>query len=128
MEQTHTDTDDEAYADGTMFVDVLGDEGKVRILEVLLSEPGSDMNPTRICDLAGISSSSFYNHIDTLRRWNLVTKTRMAGNSPMYQINKDSEAAQSLGKFSWDLIDYFGEKEEAGELDEDNRLPLPDEE
>lgn len=125
MSQTHTDTDD-AYADGTMFVDVLGDGPKVRILEVLLSESNNDMNPTRICKLAGISTSSFYNYIDDLRRWGLVKKTRMAGNSPMYQINKDSEAAQSLAKFSWELIDFFGEKEQAGELTEDNQPTHPD--
>lgn len=121
------DTNGEAYADGTVLVDVIGHEARIRILEVLLSEADNDMNPSRIVDLAGISTSSFYNHIDELRRWNLVKKTRMAGNSPMYQINKDSEAAQSIAKFVWDLIDYFGEKEQAGELTDDHQLPLPDE-
>lgn len=127
MEQEHATTNDEAYADGTVLVDVIGDEAPVRILEVLLSESNNDMNPTRIIDLAGISSSSFYNHIDTLRRWNLVKKTRMAGNSPMYQINQESDAAKSIAKFSWDLIDYFGEKEQAGEINDDHQPALPDE-
>lgn len=127
MEQEHATTNDEAYADGTVLVDVIGDEAPVRILEVLLSESNNDMNPTRIIDLAGISSSSFYNHIDTLRRWNLVKKTRMAGNSPMYQINQESDAAKSIAKFSWDLIDYFGEKEQAGEINDDNQPALSDE-
>lgn len=125
MSQT-PDMEDEAYADGTVLVDVLGDEARVRILEVLLSESNNDMNPTRICDLAGISSSSFYNHIDELRRWGLVEKTRMAGNSPMYQINKDSEAAKSIAKFSWDLVDFFGEKEQAGEITDDHQPYHPD--
>lgn len=111
MGQLHTNTDDEA---------------KVRILEVLLSEADNDMNPTRICELAGVSSSSFYNHIDDLRRWGLVKKTRMAGNSPMYQINQENKAAQSIAKFSWDLIEYLEEKEEADELDEENRPILVD--
>lgn len=45
----------------------------------------------------------------------------MAGNSPMYQINKDSPAAERLANFEWVLIEVLAEKEEEGELDEENQ-------
>lgn len=125
MDKTETEV---VYADGTMFVDVLGNEAQIRILEVLLASPNTDYNISDIARLAGIECSTVYNHIDTLRRWDLVEKTRMAGNSPMYQINQDSDAAQSLAQFSWDLVDYFAAKEAAGEIDEKNRPILTDDE
>jgi len=111
----------EAYADGTMFVDILGDETKVRILEVLISEADRDLNTDAICKQAGIGTSSFYNHIEDLLGWELVSKSRMVGNSPMYEINRESKAAEKLAEFDWALVEYIAEKEEAGELDENNR-------
>ena len=121
---SQTETANEAFADGTMFVDVLGDETKVRILEVLISEADRDLNTAAICEQAGIGTSSFYNHIEDLRRWELVTKTRTVGNSPMYEINRENKAAQKLAEFDWALVEFIAGKEEADELDEDNRPVL----
>lgn len=115
------------YADGTTLVNVLGTPARVRILAVLTSETDRDLNPTQIIEQAGIGSSAFYEHIDDLRAWGLVEKTRMAGNSPMYQLNTESKAAQHLGKFEWALIKHTVEKEEAGELDENNQPILSEE-
>ncbi|WP_255349682.1 hypothetical protein [Halostagnicola sp. A56] len=39
----------------------------------------------------------------------------------MYQLNKENEAAKALGKFDWALTNILAEKEEAGELDEENQ-------
>jgi DNA-binding transcriptional ArsR family regulator len=120
-------TGDEPAADRRILVDVIGKEAPVRILAVLIGEADRDLNPSEIYEEAGVSSSTFYNHIDDLRAWGLVEKTRMAGNSPMYQINKDSTAAERLANFEWELIEHLVEKEEAGELDEENRPILVDE-
>jgi DNA-binding transcriptional ArsR family regulator len=121
MSRTVADETETTYADGTTLVNVLGKEAPVRILAVLTSETDRDLNPTQICEQAGIGSSAFYDHIDALRAWGLVEKTRMAGNSPMYRLNTDSDAAQHLDKFEWALIEHTVEKEERGELDEDNQ-------
>jgi DNA-binding transcriptional ArsR family regulator len=129
MSQPDMDSDlDDAYADGMPIVDVLGGGAKVRILAVLITEYDRDLNPSQIYEQAGIGSSTFYNHIDDLRRWELVEQTRMAGNSPMYQMNKDSEAAERLANFEWELIRFIAEKEQQDELDEDNRPILGDDE
>lgn len=129
MSQPDMDSDlDDAYADGMPIVDALGGGAKVRILGVLITEYDRDLNPSQIYEQAGIGSSTFYNHIDDLRRWKLVEQTRMAGNSPMYQINKDSKAAERLANFEWELVRFISDKEQQGELDEDNRPILGDDE
>lgn len=127
MSQTVPDEKETTYADGTTLVNVLGKEVPVRILAVLTSETDRDLNPTQICEQAGIGSTAFYEHIDSLRAWGLVEKTRMAGNSPMYRLNTDSDAAQALGTLEWALIEHSAEKEERGELDENNQPILTDE-
>jgi hypothetical protein len=38
----------------------------------------------------------------------------------MFSLNNDSAAAESLAKFEWDLIEHLAEKEDAGELNDNN--------
>ncbi|RBI59456.1 hypothetical protein DMJ13_22870 [halophilic archaeon] len=111
----------EAYADGTILTDVLGGHAKVKLLVALLSETDRDMNASDISRMAGIDRSTFYDHIDDLRAWGIVEQTRTVGNSKMYRLNTDSEAAKVLGKLEWELLEVLAEKEQAEELDEENR-------
>lgn len=94
---------------------------------MLIGDTDRDLSPSEIYEEAGVSSSTFYNHIDDLRAWGIVEQTRMAGNSPMYQINKDSTAAERLANFEWELIKFLAEKEQCGEIDENDRALLADE-
>lgn len=121
MSQTVADKTETTYADGTTIVRVLGKEVPARILAVLTSETDRDLNPTEIQEQAGIGSTAFYDHIDKLRAWGLVEKTRMAGNSPMYRLNTDSKAVQALGTFEWELVRFQTNKERAGEVDDENQ-------
>ena len=117
----------DVYADRTVLVDVLGSPTKVRTLAVLISETDRDLNASAICEQAGIGSSSFYHHIEDLLAYGLVEKARNVGNSPMYRINTDSEAAEALASFEWSLLEMLASKEEAGELDENGRPIYADE-
>ncbi|WP_197075903.1 winged helix-turn-helix domain-containing protein [Halostagnicola sp. A56] len=102
--------------DDTTLTDVLGDHPKVKILTALLGESDRDLNTSDLARLAGIERSTVYDHIDVLRAYGLVEQTRTVGNSKMYQLNKENEAAKALGKFDWALTNILAEKEEAGEL------------
>lgn len=102
-------TDSEPYAEQTALAQLLGDHPKVKILASLLSE-GHDINVSRIADLAGMSRSTVYNHIDALINLGVVEHTRDVGGSPMYQINRDSEVAKLLGKLEWQLLEEFDEE------------------
>lgn len=99
-----------AYAEGTVLTDVLGPHAKVKILATLVSENDRDLNATEIARLAGIDRSTFYDHIDDLLAYDLVEVTRTVGNSKMYRINRDNDAAAALAEFEWKLLDYVPEE------------------
>ena len=104
-----TTTEDTAYSEGAVMVNALGNHPKAKILAALLGDHERDLNASDIANMAGIERSTFYTHIDTLLDFGLVTLTREVGNSKMYAINKDSEAAKALAKFEWDLLDTLDE-------------------
>ena len=104
-----TNTADETYADGTALTNAMGDHSKTKILAVMIGDHEQDLTASNIARMAGIERSTFYDHIDTLLDYGLIKITREAGNSTMYQINKDSEAAKAIAKFEWDLLDTLND-------------------
>lgn len=102
-------TTDEIYAEGTALTNAIGDHSKTKILAVMVGDHEQDLTASDIARMAGIERSTFYDHIDTLLDYGLIKITREAGNSKMYQINRDSEAAKALVKFEWDLLDALNE-------------------
>lgn len=102
---------DETGPEGSVVLDVLGDHPKTRILLALLTNPDRDYNVTDIATLADTDRSTVYRHLDDLLDVELVVQTRKAGNAPMYQLNKESEAAQAFGQFEWKLVTTLGERE-----------------
>lgn len=99
----------ECYAKGTPLVTLFSDKKRVKILAVMLRDHERDLNASDISRMAGIEGSTFYDHIDTLLDYGLVKITREVGNSRMYTINKDSEAAQAIAQFEWTLLDAVNE-------------------
>lgn len=95
----------ESAASETVLTDVLGGHAKVRILSALIGDSDRDLNATEVARLAGIDRSTFYDHVDDLLAYDLVVETRTVGNSTMYQINRDSEAAEDIAQLEWDLLD-----------------------
>lgn len=104
-----TNPTDETYAEGTALMDTFGTHSKTKILAALLEDHNQDLTATDIARMAGIDRATFYDHIDELLDYGLVKITREAGNSKMYQINKNSEAAQALAEFEWKLLDAIDE-------------------
>lgn len=104
-----TNATDEAYADGTAFTNALGGHSKTKILAVMLGDHTQDLTASDIARMAGIERSTFYDHVDELLDYGLIKITRDAGNSTMYQINKESEAAQAIAEFEWKLLDALNE-------------------
>lgn len=100
---------DDSYADGTAFVNVLGDPPKAKILATMLGDHRQDLTASDIARMSGIDRTTFYNHIESLLDYGLIKITREVGNSKMYQINKDSEPAQALAEFEWKLLDQLDE-------------------
>jgi DNA-binding transcriptional ArsR family regulator len=81
-------------------LNALEDSVKSRILTVLISEAGEKLNPSRICDRAGIDLETLYVHIDELEASGLVVYTYIVGNGPMYEIDRRNlaSAIEALGR------------------------------
>lgn len=121
-------TQAEPYSEGAVLTDVVGDHPKARILAALLGDHERDLNPSDISRLAGIDRTTFYAHIDDLQAYDLVEQTRTVGNSTMYQLNKENEAAQTLAAFEWALVEFLAETEQAEGLDEQGWPVMADDE
>lgn len=96
---------EEDYASGTRFVDALGDSANSRILAAFLGSHMDDLNISDIARIAGVDRSTVYRNLDDLLEYGLVEQSRTVGNSKMYRINKDNEAAKKLAAFEWELAD-----------------------
>lgn len=119
------DSGDGGYVTGDhLLTDVLGDHPKTKILAAFVGNPDIDYNVTEIAEASNLKRDTVYKYLDTLRGWGLIKKTRRVGNSQMYALNKESEAAESLAQFEWRLMKHLGAKEQAGELDQENK-PKP---
>lgn len=97
--------------EGGAVVDVLGDHPKTRILLALLTDPERDYNVTDIARLADTDRSTVYRHLDDLIEVGMVERTRTSGNAPMYQIDRDSDAAAAFATFEWEVIRALGDAE-----------------
>ena len=108
MTAAMTATDD-AYSEGAVIVSALGNHPRAKILAALLGDHERDLNASDIANMAGIERSTFYTHIETLLDFGLVKITGDVGNSKMYAVNKESDAAKALAQFEWDLLDTLDE-------------------
>jgi Fic family protein len=106
MSEQHKSEVKDDYASGTYFVDVLGDSAKARILATFLGSHNDDLNISDIARISGVNRSTVYRNIDDLLKYGLVEQSRTVGNSKMYRLNKDNEAAQKLAAFEWALLDF----------------------
>lgn len=111
---TQTEETD-AGPEGSVVLGVLGDHPKTRILLALLTNPNRDYNMTDIARLSDTDRSTVHRHIDDLRDYGVVSRTRKAGNAWMYQINRDNGAAEAFATFEWETMKALGETRESDE-------------
>lgn len=112
MEPDNPDVDDaevidspEAMLEQNPLVRLFGTGPRVKMLAVLL-DADRPLNPSRICELADVNRTTWYDHKDALLESGLVTEEEPAGNSPMYAFVEatDDERAVWLSK----LHDWTG--------------------
>jgi DNA-binding transcriptional ArsR family regulator len=119
------DPSDEAHVtDEHVLVSVLGDHPKTKILATFIGNPEMDFNVTEIAEYSNLKRDTVYKYLDTLKGWGLIEETRRVGNSQMYALNTENDANEAFAKFEWELLTHLGDKEQAGELDDQNN-PLP---
>ena len=112
VKEAHIDSG--AFAEQATLTSVIGTHPKAKILAVLLSE-GRDISINDIAEQAGMSRSTVYDYIDDLIDFGVVVQTRKVGKSPLYEINRNSEAAKNLARFERALIHKQAESLENSE-------------
>lgn len=71
---------------------------KVRILVALIDAQGQDLNPSEICNRAGIGRDTWYDHKHALLEYGVIEHTRDAGNSPLYAACMDDPIVEWFEK------------------------------
>jgi len=107
-----------------LMVSVFGDHPKTKLLVVFLDNPDIDFSIGKAAEYANLERDAVEQYIDTLLGWGLVVKTRTDENSQRYALCTENEATETLVKFEWLLVKHLAEKEQSGEVDENND-PLP---
>lgn len=111
-------SDSDSYGESAVLTELLGNSPEIKTLAVLL-KTGRDISVSELAQMGGMSRSSVYEQIDTLRTMGFVEKTREIGGSPLYQINADSPVVQKLGELEYELIHALTE-------DDDDDFEIPE--
>lgn len=80
----------------TLFVKLLGDSPKIRILDMLITGRELDYSISDIAEQAGIGRATFYRMMDELLHSKVIIKTRKLGNMQLYRINVKNSYVKKL--------------------------------
>jgi len=104
-----TNLDDEP--NGWYLLSALGDHPKTRILAALLTNADMAFSLSDVALMAATDRSTVSEHLPALVAQDIVIEALKDDETPLYQINKESAAAESLARFEWDLIKADAERE-----------------
>lgn len=96
------------YAENTPLTKLFGNGARTKIIAALLKQT-DDVNVSTIAELAGMSRSTVYDHLDDLVETGIVVQTREVGSSKLYKIDKENELAKHLAKLEWGLVKELNE-------------------
>ncbi len=108
-EQT-TRSQESTYTDNAMTW-LLGTHAKAEMLTVFVGKAERDLSAREVSDLAGIHPSTFNEHVDDLLDLGVVVETRRSGNAQLYQLNPDSDVADTLRQLQLDLVSAVADAE-----------------
>lgn len=80
----------------SLFLEFLGDYPQIRVLDFLIENDIFDYPKTQIAELSGVSFNTLETLWDKLLEEGIIKKTRMVGNSQMYQLNKENPIVKML--------------------------------
>ncbi len=85
----------------SIFLQVVGDTPKLRILDFLLTFQKFDYSLTDIARNAKVSYSNLMLIWPKLLETNLVKQTRVVGKAKMFRLNEKNPIAQELSRLQW---------------------------
>ena len=85
------------YNEGDPLVDLLVPGARVKLLLALIRVRGEKMNPTDLCERAGINSATWYRNRDALLdTYGVIEEAGSAGNSPLYRVDMENPIVKRL--------------------------------
>jgi len=97
---------DQHYADSSPFVELFGNPGAVKILDVFLRKHYEEMTVTDVIELAGVSRSTFHRNLSALQELGVVEAAGKDGNATKYRLNKENELAGTLARMHADVLSH----------------------
>lgn len=86
-----------SFSESSPFVRLLRNPSRVKIVDVLLRRPQSDLTASAICELADIDRSTFSRNKQVFIDMGFVSVDN-EGKETVYSLNADSESVKRLGK------------------------------
>jgi DNA-binding IclR family transcriptional regulator len=102
-----------AYADNAV-TRLLGTHAKAKMLTVFVGKAETDLSAREVSDLAGIHPSTFNEHVGDLLDLGVVVETRQSGNAQLYQLNPDSDVAETIRQLQFELMEAVAESNADG--------------
>jgi DNA-binding transcriptional ArsR family regulator len=90
----------------SVFLKVVGDTPKLRILDFLLTFQKFDYSLTDIAKNANVSYSNLMLIWPEFVKIGLVEKTRMVGKAKMYKLNDKNPIVQELSRLQWSIAKF----------------------
>jgi len=95
----------------TLFMNILGDSPKIRVLDLLLTGRKFEYTISDIAERAAISRSTFYAMMDQLLKLEIIIATRKIGHTTLYQLNTGNSFVKELITFYDTLLKEETKKE-----------------
>jgi DNA-binding transcriptional ArsR family regulator len=120
MEPEPQKTDELGYLDVSPFVRLFSKSGRVKILDVFLRQPHTELSVSEVAEVADISPSTFHRNIDTIKELGVVKESEERSGTVYYELNTENPVAQILGETHQELIRYQKEVLESTDSTESN--------
>lgn len=92
------------YAKVRSLTTLVGDHPRAKILAVFVGKHYTDLTSSDVAQLAGLHRTTVYAHLGTLEDLGVIRATRKAGGATMWQINKESKIAKTLGELDYETL------------------------
>ncbi|MGZ7108214.1 MAG: hypothetical protein ACXVHW_04520 [Methanobacterium sp.] len=94
-----------------MLTEIWGQCPKVKVIDLLISNPQSEYTKTDIANYSGVARSTVYGIIDQLEEYKIIKPTKKVGRSQLYQANVESEITKLIAAFQISFEDMEMDKE-----------------
>lgn len=88
-----------------MLMEFFGNYPRIRVIDLLISNPYSEFSKTDIAESSKISRSTLYNFFEKLEEYDLIQHGNKYGQTQLYKVNTKSPAIKALNAFQLRLAE-----------------------